>query len=222
MKKYFRLSALVTVLGALIVGALGSGLWELMFKPLLVWISSFFLNVATLGINSLRDDLYIEIAKGLYDRSGLYGAGIVTVLMATLLSIPPIGLVILLPIFTRRRLRRFNLIEAATIADGPPFGGLRRIFRQIRWLTIFVSALVGIEVGVLLVALARQTFITNGAIYLDQTQRIISPFISPEERIIFGSRAAQMKSKGDFEILDSEFRRIAQVNNVALPKFSAF
>jgi hypothetical protein len=73
MRKYFRLSAILTVVGALVLGALGSGLWELLFKPLLAWITTLFLNIATLGINSLRDDLYAEIAKGIYDRSGLLG-----------------------------------------------------------------------------------------------------------------------------------------------------
>src|SRR5260370_6846781 len=70
MRKYFRLSVVLTVIGALILGALGSGLWELLFKPLLFWVSTLFLSIATLGINSLRDDLYVEIAKG-HDPSGL-------------------------------------------------------------------------------------------------------------------------------------------------------
>jgi hypothetical protein len=221
MKKYFRLSALITVISALFVGALGSGLWELLFKPLLVWISAFFLNIATLGINSLRDDLYVEIARGLYERSGLYSVWLLTGLIVTLLSLFPICFVILFPVFIRRRLRSINLIRASSGADGS-LGSFREVFRQLRWATIFLIAVIGIEIGVLLVVLARASYIAGGAIYLDQTQRIIAPFISSEERVLFASRAAQMKSKTDFEVLDRDLTRIARMNQVEVPKFSPF
>jgi hypothetical protein len=52
---------LIGALGVIILGALGSGLWELI-KPLLGWGWSAVLTVATLGIDSLRDGIYADTA----------------------------------------------------------------------------------------------------------------------------------------------------------------
>ncbi len=63
-----QLRFLLLLAGTLIVGALGNGLWELA-KPGLVWVGNAVLHVATLGLTSLRDGLYVEIAKGTYERA---------------------------------------------------------------------------------------------------------------------------------------------------------
>jgi hypothetical protein len=57
------------VFSTIVLGAIGSGVWEL-FGPVLPWIGSAILNVATLGLQQLRDGLYVVIARG----SGEYAA----------------------------------------------------------------------------------------------------------------------------------------------------
>jgi hypothetical protein len=52
----------LNILGVIILGALGSGLWDLM-KPLLAMIAAALANFSTLGIESLRDDLYAMAGK---------------------------------------------------------------------------------------------------------------------------------------------------------------
>lgn len=54
---------LLTTLGVIFFGALGSGLWELL-KPLLNWSWSGLLTISTLGLTSLRDGIYAEAASG--------------------------------------------------------------------------------------------------------------------------------------------------------------
>lgn len=55
----------------ILLGALGSGLWELALKPLGRWLGKSLLTVATLGSNSVRDDIYREAAKGIHEASSL-------------------------------------------------------------------------------------------------------------------------------------------------------
>ena len=50
-----------STLGVIVLGALGSGLWELA-KPLLGWGWAALVGLSTLGLSSLRDGLYSQAA----------------------------------------------------------------------------------------------------------------------------------------------------------------
>lgn len=60
---------ILSIIGALILGALGNGLWELV-KPLLGWGGSFLLTAATLGLDSLRDGIYAAVPNAVVRQSG--------------------------------------------------------------------------------------------------------------------------------------------------------
>jgi len=57
----------LAVVGTVVLGAVGNALWELV-KPGLGWLSTAALNVITLGIQTLRDDIYVEIARGFREK----------------------------------------------------------------------------------------------------------------------------------------------------------
>jgi hypothetical protein len=57
--------------GALLVGALGSGLWEIGIKPAGTWIGRATLDVVTLGSSQLKDAVYLEAAKGNHEKASL-------------------------------------------------------------------------------------------------------------------------------------------------------
>jgi hypothetical protein len=59
----------LALLGALIIGALGSGSSETVFKPVFLWLGTALLDIATLGKQSLIDSIYVEVAKGPYERA---------------------------------------------------------------------------------------------------------------------------------------------------------
>src|SRR5260370_37201259 len=61
----------LAILGTILLGALGSGLWDAIFRPLLPWLGELLLNVGTLGLEQLRDGIYVEVARGTYERAGL-------------------------------------------------------------------------------------------------------------------------------------------------------
>jgi hypothetical protein len=227
MRKHFRLSAILAVIGALILGALGSGLWELLFKPLLFWVSTLFLNIATLGINSLRDGLYVEIARG-HDPSGLLSFTLNIVVFASFFVV----LAFLTPVTAwltySEILRRKNLVRSESSRGQVSFFTLPNLLlpsqriRFLRWSAIGIGAAAALEVGLLAIILAREAFIANGVIYLHQSQRAIAPYLADDERRGLRSRAAQMKSRVDFDKLNGEILKVALANKVQLPEFAPF
>lgn len=46
-----------SAIGVIVLGALGSGLWEFL-KPVLGWFGTWILTLSTLGMDSLRDTIY--------------------------------------------------------------------------------------------------------------------------------------------------------------------
>lgn len=55
---------ILSTIGVVVLGALGSGLWELV-KPLLGSLWSATLTLSTLGLDSLRDGMYAQAAAAL-------------------------------------------------------------------------------------------------------------------------------------------------------------
>ncbi|MDH8340762.1 hypothetical protein QIH02_27345, partial [Klebsiella pneumoniae] len=60
------------ILGVLILGGFASTVSDLVFKPVVLGLGDFLLDVATLGISSVRDGMYVEVAKGSYERAAVY------------------------------------------------------------------------------------------------------------------------------------------------------
>jgi len=59
--------------GTVLLGAVGSGLWQRLGDPFYVLLRDGLLNFATLGLQNLKDRLYTNVGIGLHERpSGLY------------------------------------------------------------------------------------------------------------------------------------------------------
>lgn len=56
------------IVGTIVLGAIGSGLWERVGDPLFNLLRDGALNLATFGVRQLKDALYADIGKGLYER----------------------------------------------------------------------------------------------------------------------------------------------------------
>jgi hypothetical protein len=72
MLKYLISKWPFALLGTILLGAIGSGVWDLVFKPSFSWLAEALLNIATLGLTTIRDQMYAEIAKGTYERAAVY------------------------------------------------------------------------------------------------------------------------------------------------------
>lgn len=71
------------IIGVIVLGALGSGLWEL-GKPMLGWIWEALVGLSTLGLDSLRDGIYADAAASVGKPIGL---GVAVQTLAALMSL---------------------------------------------------------------------------------------------------------------------------------------
>lgn len=203
LHKIITTKALRFVLLTIVLGAVGSGAWEWMLKPFLLGASEFGLNVATLGIQSFKDSLYEDIARGLHEESSLR-------LYSAVFGIFPL---FMLGVVTGAMQAR------RTIKSGISNTAQERI---INWLAkpLFV---VLIFVVVFSVVQANQLAYVNRAItHAQQLLMIVDPYISQDQQLLFRSRFAQVSSSEEYAQLTAEIERICHARSLRVPEFSVW
>ena len=198
---------LATLGGALTIGMLGSAMWE-GIKPLLNWLSSLLLTVATLGISSYRDSIYKDAPVGIDER-----ASSITLLLALslLLSLPIVSLA-----------RGIGLLSSATgrkpdrLQEQFSAGLARIVKRNSLKITNVAMAFVIVVVG------NREIYVSRTSAYARQLQDIAAPFLDDQSSETIRSRFAQVRTKKEFAELIDSLERIIKKRNAYFPERSLY
>ena len=170
--------------GTIILGALGSGLWSVVFAPLGSTLIKGILSLVTLGVSSARDSVYASASRGYAEHPsvlllGFFGAVVVML---------PIAWIALMIVVWRRERELPNLSEAE-------FERRRLRARRVTRIILPVNALLGSIIFVqILLAGYTNTVISR----FHQSLTIATPYISQEERNTFLARFAKVRTRQDF------------------------
>lgn len=204
LSEQFTKKKILWLAGTLLIGALGSGLWEALIKPGMLWFVTLMLDLGTLGLSSLRDEIYLDVAKGSYDRSGLTLLYFATVLLCAILTAP-----IMFALFFRK------LDE-----NGRPTSKLYRAFSNSwafsdAWNLFTVPSILAV---ILFVNLFRVDYTVRAATYVDQLIRITSPYITEQDRLLYQSELSQVSNRDDYVRLVSKVKIVAASHKLRVPK----
>jgi hypothetical protein len=190
-------SKIVWVVVTLVLGALGSGLWELALRPALAFFGSAALDIVTLGLDSARNALYADAAHGQFERAAISmmaaGAGIVA----------GITTVVLFGRSLRSRLRQSAPQEAP-----------KRSF-VLTLLLVFTTTMV-------LLLFYRVAYINRAANYVDQLSQIIAPYQTERERLLVRSQFAQVVTRDEYVKLVESLRATAASHALKVPEFTIY
>jgi hypothetical protein len=202
LKENKKLTSFLWLLGTLVIGALGNGLWELA-KPGLVWLSNATLDVATLGLSSLRDSMYSDIAKGTYERAAEKLLNFIFSVFAGAI----IGILIALWFNKRRKTN-----TETTLLTVARLGGLKTA--MVASLAMFASFM--------LVETLKTIYIVRAANHMEQIQRAIAPYQTEQQRLMLASRFALMSSRKEYIELIGAVKSVAAANNIKIPDFNIY
>lgn len=196
--KNARLS-LITIL----LGAVGSGVWEWLLKPALAGTSDVALSIGTLGVERFKDSLYQDIARGFREESSLR-------LHSAVFSFLPAGVLGLAMGF---------LFGRARAKSGQPDGAIERVvdalLKPVLILVVFVL--------VFFIVQASQVAYVNRAItHFNQLSAIAAPYLSESERLIHRSQFAQITSRADYVKVVESLAATCQSKNLNVPSFSVW
>lgn len=184
----------------ILLGAIGSGLWEWMLKPFLMGASDFGLNIATLGMRTFKDSLYKEIAHGFHEESSL------RVSMVVFALLPGFILGVLTGVLHARKKAAAGL--KTTLYDRV----MEKISRPMLVLLVFVLVFSFVQAN-------QHAYINRAVTHFHQLLAIAGPYLSEEERMLYKSRFAQISSSDDYASLTAALEDLCRAKNLRTPTF---
>lgn len=187
--------------GAILLGAIGSGFWDLFLKHAAIWAFAKIFSGATFGFTRLRDMPYTNAAKGYRELSSL------TLLL--LVAFAPI-----VAYFTEQvRHPIYNLFGLKDLERMSPSDANERVARFVRGGTFMMGI-----VSVILALQMYQLVFSNSLIaHFNQSLAICAPVLKDSAEKKFRQRFAQMKNKPNYESIMADLQTVANENKLELP-----
>jgi hypothetical protein len=200
------------VLATILLGAIGSGLWDVILKPTLPWLLNISLNIVTFGVQATKDEIYMEIARG------APSASIKMILMFSSAFTAAICVDNTLRYskryFGKIKEQRNNTGDGGIMCDSTSKTGWK--------LTLFIAMFSIFSFVFLLLITARAVYIDDASANMRNAITITAPFLTDKKRLEYLSRIAQMKSRADFEKIYVELQELSKQNGSTIPNLYLF
>lgn len=200
-RKKFVLGIFSTIL----LGAIGSGLWDIVLKSFYTWLGRELLTFVTLGLSSVKNSIYQDIAKGLHEIPSLRIFLYLIVVIFTLCSTPVV--LFFLRSFALKLRDKLDTMDNENLT---------------KKLSIFVYILFIVQmfcISILLVRFLMLSYTNSAITHFQQSYSICRPYLGENEDKMIASRFSQIKNKDDYISVISKLELIAKKNNITLPTF---
>jgi hypothetical protein len=205
-------------LGTLVLGAFGSGLWELAFRPLGQWLGNGVLTAATLGSSFLRDQVYVEAAKGHHEASALQSSQILCFLFLMLCA-ALIGAA--LGIRSASKLPKKSGTDEERQAEITARIGRGRVLNErLGRSTAVLAVCLVFLAGNFWVEYLRANAASDACTFFMQSMAICRPYMDDHESKMLESRFAEIHGRADYISVTDDLRRIASSKQIRLPEFN--
>lgn len=212
------------LLGTIVIGAIGSGLWDVCAKPVLFGTGRALLNLITFGSTAVKDSAYADAAM---DQTAIMSLQLY-LNTVSLLCTPFLYMMAIEFGITPRRIRIFfagsSSIEIkghGTLEErlarlentGSLNDAQRTRLRRVRK-TLLIA--MGLTLGYLvtLTLIRVQSLQIWRCFHSDL--RMCAPYLTEEQEELFLSNYSKMKSKADFTSILSELQAVAETHRLVL------
>lgn len=198
LKKLIKI--VLGIAATIVLGAIGSGLWERFLGPFLDWLTRQTVGAFAWGHSSYRDSIYESAAKGFHEVHSL-------ALYITLIWLIPIAYLSLL---------ERHPTERRPEGARSPF---RDLIRSRRGYWVIFALTMAIFVGTSFSAL-RLRHINETITYSLSTFEIVRPYVGELQYAKYRSRYFAMKNAREFDELHAEVVAVAKTNSIRLPDYA--
>lgn len=189
MNKYIKLVA--GILGTILLGAIGSGVWDWVLSDAFSWLGNFVLTIGSSLSQTYLDSLYDDIWKG---SSYSYLKEIYILTFVIYLMLPT-----LMVLSKRKRLERSKNSKPRKAPNK------------------FLLAIMICAVGVMLVIKVWETsFSVKSATVLQANISIVSPYITTEKALELNSLLNRVDNQKKAIELKEEIKVLASDNNIKI------
>lgn len=218
---------------AIFIGAIGSGVWEYVLEPSLKSSSNFILRLATLGIDSFKDDLYKEISNGFHEKPSLS--------LLSSFSAIYIGITLVIAFFAafkaheiREREQKIlcdieNMKEPTEkkIQDLPLDDRLVALEKMVMSSSskklVFYSYIFGLMVIIMsivkAVTLTKDVYVNDAVTHYEKLFNATRPYLETNEAILIKSEFAQIRKRSDYVNIIKKLEKTAINNDLLISNF---
>jgi len=199
-RQLFTAKTLRFISVTILLGAVGSGAWEWLLKPVLMNASEFGLNVATLGLQRFKDSLYKEIAFGFHEEPSI------RLYVAVFGLLPAFILGVAIGFF-----QASNWHKKGSLNNGYD-KLLEKLVRPVLVIMTFLLMFSIIQANQL-------AYINRAVTHFNVLLRIAGPVLAENQRIQYQSQFAQISSDDDYARIITELTEVCHAKNLRTPEF---
>lgn len=191
------LKVVLGILATIVLGAIGSGLWERMLGPFLDWLTRSTIGLYASAVGTYRDSIYANAAKGFHEEHSL-------VIHTIVIGILP-------------AIYYFLLVRHPTEISDP--NEPARVFMRSRkgyWLILFLT--VAVFFGTMFESL-RIRHINETITFSLASIEIVRPHIGEERYVDLRSRYFAMRTTKDFRAIYEEVVDASKDSHRQLPDY---
>jgi len=192
------LTGIAAVLGTILLGAIGSGLWERCLSHLLDWIVKLVVSGMSLASNTYKNGIYEEAAKGFHEYSSLFLHTLVLTMV---------------PMFYCYVLIRHPHVKK----DG--VDNKTRTFLRSRIGYYTLTILTFAVMIVFSLYLTKTTYINTIVTITRQSISILAPLIQESDEKELWAMYYSMTTEKDFQEFKSRLENLAKEKSVILPQY---
>jgi hypothetical protein len=194
------------IIGAIVLGALGSGLWNVFLGPLFSIAYNSILTIATFGISAIKNNSYIAIAKGLHEQPSLewlliFSTGMIAIPLA----------IMSFALFLTPLLNRISKkIEEKEKAKGIEYSTKMVVIFSL--IAILISSW-------FMIVYALFAYENKAVTHFTQCFTICKPYIDTKEEKTIQASFSKIKNREDYVRVLKVLQEIATRNGDEIPKF---
>lgn len=201
------------LLSIIVLGSIGSGLWEIFLKDFIFFMGNTFVNVVTFIYSGYIDSLYKNVGKG--DYLAIYPSLFIFV---AFILMPFFFITKISFVFRRREMKIDNEPSIENFKD-KFFAYLFE--KKIRtYLFIFIIFLPVSVIYTDVIIKETSTFVSCRSI--ERNLEIIRPFISDKDYIVLRSDYRKIDNREKLVLLINKINIIAVKNKQIIPKYDLF
>lgn len=214
---YIKSSAIIS---ALIIGIIGSALWEKVISPLSSFIFLQVLNLSSSISETFSDDIYKSVASGFHEEPSIMLLSLITGVFIAL------SVTILLHIFANKNEAQYLYEDI----DEPTFDSdknetyiiqklkakTKKLNHKSKILSIIISISTIFYIIFFFYVLGRITYINLTITKTLNNIEILSPYISDHDYKMMKSKFHRIQNKVDYDSLNSEIENLSTIYSISL------
>ena len=203
------------VIGVVLLGAIGSGIWDLALSPGIDWAVNRLLRVASWTYDGFADFLYRRVSRDPHNAFARLPYAVVMSGVMCLATVTPVLLI--------RRLSRLrtSIVLTDTPGESTPGEIVANIDRLRKTVVRVMLPVAGISSVFYLGMMFQDIHANDAAIFVERSIEILAPHVDGTEVLRLRASFRSIETAQDFYTLEVELRESAARKDVTLPEFAS-